>query len=131
MNCSLPGMSVNGTLQARILEWVAIPFSRGSSGHRLNPRSPLLQADSLPSEPPRKSLFRSNFGFRRTTTIGANAQFPKFTHGNICFVNGATTWVKDILTLRAHLSPMYQRLIYLLMYLFPQMILGDVHKMDL
>ena len=29
--CSLPGSSVYGILQARILEWVAIPFSRGSS----------------------------------------------------------------------------------------------------
>ena len=27
MNCSLPGSSVHGILQARILEWVAIPFS--------------------------------------------------------------------------------------------------------
>ena len=30
MDCSLPGSSVHGILQARILEWVAIPFSRGS-----------------------------------------------------------------------------------------------------
>ena len=29
--CSIPGSSVHGILQARILEWVAIPFSRGSS----------------------------------------------------------------------------------------------------
>ena len=29
--CSLPGSSVHGILQARILEWIAIPFSRGSS----------------------------------------------------------------------------------------------------
>ena len=28
MDCSLPGSSVHGVLQARILEWVAIPFSR-------------------------------------------------------------------------------------------------------
>ena len=28
MGCSLPGSSVHGILQARILEWVAIPFSR-------------------------------------------------------------------------------------------------------
>ena len=28
-DCSPPGSSVHGTLQARILEWVAIPFSRG------------------------------------------------------------------------------------------------------
>ena len=31
MNCSPPGSSVHGILQARILEWVAIPSSRGSS----------------------------------------------------------------------------------------------------
>ena len=31
MDCILPGSSVLGILQARILEWVAMPFSRGSS----------------------------------------------------------------------------------------------------
>ena len=31
MDCSQPGSSVHGILQARILEWVAIPFSKGSS----------------------------------------------------------------------------------------------------
>ena len=30
MDCGLPGSSVHGILQARILEWVAVPFSRGS-----------------------------------------------------------------------------------------------------
>jgi len=34
MGCSLPGSSVHGILQVRILEWVAIPFSRGSSQPR-------------------------------------------------------------------------------------------------
>ena len=34
INCSLPGSSVHGILQARILEWVAISFSRGSSPPR-------------------------------------------------------------------------------------------------
>ena len=34
MDCSLPGSTVHGILQARILEWVAIPFSRGSSQPR-------------------------------------------------------------------------------------------------
>ena len=34
MDCSPPGSSVHGISQARILEWVAIPFSRGSSGPR-------------------------------------------------------------------------------------------------
>ena len=31
LDCSLPGSSVHGILKSRILEWVAIPFSRGSS----------------------------------------------------------------------------------------------------
>ena len=31
MDCSLPGFSVHGIFQARVLEWVAISFSRGSS----------------------------------------------------------------------------------------------------
>ena len=39
-----------GILQTRILVWVAMPSSRGSS----RPRFPALQADSLPSEPPGK-----------------------------------------------------------------------------
>ena len=34
IDCSLPGSSVHGILQARILEWVAISFSRGSSWPR-------------------------------------------------------------------------------------------------
>ena len=55
-----------GILQARILEWGAIPFSRGSSRPRIKPRSPALQADSLLSEPPEKpsihlSLFEFSF----------------------------------------------------------------------
>ena len=34
MDCSLPGFSVHGILQARIVEWVTISFSRGSSQPR-------------------------------------------------------------------------------------------------
>ena len=34
MDCSLPGSSVHGILQAGILEWLAIPFSKGSSRPR-------------------------------------------------------------------------------------------------
>ena len=34
MGCSLPGTSVLGILQAGILEWVAVPFPRGSSRPR-------------------------------------------------------------------------------------------------
>jgi len=50
MNCSPPGSSVHGIIQSRILECVAIPFSRGSSQLGL----PALQAASLLAEPPGK-----------------------------------------------------------------------------
>ena len=57
MGCSLPHSSLHGILQARILEWVAIPFSRGDLPHPgIEPWSPTLQADSPPSEPPGKPL---------------------------------------------------------------------------
>ena len=47
-DCSPPGSSIHGTLQARILEWVAMPSSRGSSQPRDQTAPPALQADSLP-----------------------------------------------------------------------------------
>ena len=43
--------TVHGILQARILEWVAFPFSRDLPNPGIEPRSPALQADSLPAEP--------------------------------------------------------------------------------
>ena len=50
MDCSPPGPSVHEILQARILEWVAMPSSRGSSSSppRVQPTSPALQGGSLP-----------------------------------------------------------------------------------
>ena len=51
-NHSPLGSSAHGILQARILEWVAISFSSGSSWSRIEPTSPTMQADSLLSEPP-------------------------------------------------------------------------------
>ena len=54
MDCSLQGPSVHGTFQARVLEWVAISFSRGSSHPGIELGSPALKAEALPSEPPGK-----------------------------------------------------------------------------
>ena len=45
-----------GILQARVLEWVAMPSFRGSSQLRDGLRSPAFQVDSLPSEPPGKPM---------------------------------------------------------------------------
>jgi len=46
MDCSPPGSYVHEILQARILEWVALPFSRVLSDLGIKPGSPALQADS-------------------------------------------------------------------------------------
>ena len=57
--CSPPGSSVRGILQARILEWVAMPSSRGSSRPRDRTRISCLlhwQMGSLPLAPPGKDL---------------------------------------------------------------------------
>ena len=54
MDCSPPGSSVHGILQARALEWVAIPFSGGSPNPGIKRGPSALQADSWPSEPPGK-----------------------------------------------------------------------------
>ena len=51
MDCSLPNSSVHGILQATILEWVAIPFSKDLPNPGIKARRPASQADSLPSEP--------------------------------------------------------------------------------
>ena len=53
---SPPCFSVLGILQARILEWVAIFFSRGSSWPRIEPQFHELEADSLLSKSQRKPI---------------------------------------------------------------------------
>ena len=45
---------VREILQARMLEWVAFPFSKRSSQPGIEPRSPALRADYLPAETPGK-----------------------------------------------------------------------------
>jgi len=60
MDCSSPGSFVHGILQARILEWVAISLAIHLLGDLpdpgIEPVSPALQADSLPTEPPGKTV---------------------------------------------------------------------------
>ena len=47
MDCSLPGSSVHGIFQARIVERVAISYSRDLPDPGIEPESPALQVDSL------------------------------------------------------------------------------------
>ena len=58
LDCSPPGSCVHGILQARLLEWVATSFPRGSN------QSLALQVVSVPSEPP-AHLSTKELGYQR------------------------------------------------------------------
>ena len=114
--CDPMDHTVHGVLQARILEWVAFPFSRGPS----QPRSPTLQAASSPAEPPGKpkntgvgslSLLQwifptqeSNRGLLHCRQILYQLSYqgsPSKTPHNVCLPLSPTT----VLPLRSHLVP--------------------------
>ena len=69
MDCSLPVSSVHGIFQARVLEWVAISFSRDLPNPGIKPGSPALQADVLLSEPPGKT---SNYWKKEAANVIIN-----------------------------------------------------------
>ena len=54
MECSMPGSSVYGIVQARILQRFPCPSAGNLPDLGMEPESPALQVDSLPSEPPGK-----------------------------------------------------------------------------
>ena len=56
MDCTLPGSSVHGILQARLLSGLPSPSPRNPPDPGIEPKSPALQADSLPSESPGKQF---------------------------------------------------------------------------
>ena len=60
--CDSMDYTARGILQARILEWVAFPFSRGSSQPRDRTQVSALQVDSLPAEPQWKPSFSPREG---------------------------------------------------------------------
>ena len=69
-----PHYTVHGILQARILDWAAVPFSWRSSQPGIELRSPALQADSLPAEPPGKL---SDYTVQRKEPIQAAHVAPR------------------------------------------------------
>jgi len=54
MDCSPPGFSAHGISQARIVEWVAISFSRYLPYPGIKPTSPALTGGFFTTEPPGK-----------------------------------------------------------------------------
>ena len=55
VDCSPPGSSLHGFLQARILAWLAMPASRGSSRPRNQTCSSCIADRFFPAEPPQKT----------------------------------------------------------------------------
>ena len=90
MDCSLPGSSVHGILQARILEWIAISFSRGSS----QPRS-WTQVSCIVGR------FFTNWHTRE-------AQQPKEAFENFCLTDYGGLVTKSCLTLETPWTVAYQ-----------------------
>ena len=62
VDCSPPGPSVHGIFQARILEWVALSFSKGDLPNpRIEPVPPAPAGGFFTTKPPEKpNLFFSN-----------------------------------------------------------------------
>ena len=58
MDCSLPGFSVHGVLQTRMLQWVAISFSRGSSPPRDRTRVSCIASGFFITKPSGKSIYQ-------------------------------------------------------------------------
>ena len=63
-DCSPPGSPVHWILQARILEWVAISFSRGSCWPRDQTWVSRIAGRAAPTGPPRNSLDRTSWSHR-------------------------------------------------------------------
>ena len=82
MDCSLLGSSVHGIFEARVLEWIAISFSRGSSDVGMEPGSPALQADALPSEVPGKSKCLNSRSPLQLSILGSAAPSDPYLQGN-------------------------------------------------
>ena len=96
MDCSLPGSSIHGISQARILEWIAISFLQGiflTQGRRDSYLFRILhwQVDSLPLAPPGKTQISGSYGnsmlkfFRTHQTIFHSSYTIYILNSNLSF----------------------------------------------
>ena len=84
MDCSLPVSSAHGILQAGVLEWVAIPFSRGSFQAR-NQTEVSWMAGRLPAELSGKKIYDKidsarKLRYRRGLTVLRQYEIILWTH---------------------------------------------------
>ena len=84
MDCSLLGSSVHGILQARVLEWTAMPSSRGIFLTQEPNEHPLCllhwQVGSLPLLPPGKPVMECSKGILSVKCTAINAYLKKQTN---------------------------------------------------
>ena len=101
MDGSPPGY--HEILQARILEWVGIPFSRGSPLPRDLTQVPAMKADSLPSEPAGKLIYllslANSLQLHGHNKPGSSVlhYLPKFVQIHVHWVGGDA--IQDLLLL--------------------------------
>ena len=92
MDCSLPGSSVCGILQAQILEWVAIPCSRGSSPPRHRTQVSCIAGRFL-------TVWAIGEAHHLTPKMSVNSEFfrdPATFGGRVCLLSGSykcSTWL--------------------------------------
>ena len=81
MDCSLPGSSVHGIFQARVLEWVVIAFSVNTAVTALLKYNPIIKKPGEESEIFRPQIFDTDLNFQ-TDLPQATQQlcFPLFLH---------------------------------------------------
>ena len=102
MNCWLPGFSVAGILQARILEWIAIPFSRGSSWPKDRTRvSCTAGRFFIPYEPPGKQIL--NVSIHLLTEQLFLVQLLSL---KVCCLTRSTSWRNDCIYSLENANPL-------------------------
>ena len=102
--CSPPGSSIHGIFQARILEWLPFPSPGDLPNPGIEPGSPALQADTLPSEPPGKlgvvrgslqTACRSDFRRRADVEAWAGSAFEHSPAQRGSWLDRGGAWNKD------------------------------------
>ena len=96
MDCSPPGSSVHGILQARILKWVAMPSSRGSSQPRDQTHVSchlLWPAGSLPLAPPGKPILPTTLS--KAWLHLQRSYFQIRSHSQVLRVRTSTPLLRD------------------------------------
>ena len=119
MDCSPPGSSARGILQARILEGVAVLSSRGSSQPRNDPASPALPMDSLllsPEGSPTKTYLATGHFILQNSSPSKgkapvqNQLFPTALSAGLHKVKSWAFWTKWFISLcRECQHHMYKR----------------------